>query len=706
MKNKNSRKEEKNIIMKKGKLSKAASLFLSLMLVLTMVPSVGTDMAWAATTTLYIADIPGGTSETVTDSTTDTVGHWAWNAETATLTLDGFNGEYIASTGALNIVLKGTNTITMPSALTSSNVYGIDSTGEINISGDRADGNDSLRISQTLTSKSDSVNAVAIGVKDWQHPLTVTDCDIIIDMKSNIESPVSSGFRMVGISDYSIFNGTASLDLDISSSMYAAGISSSLKANTSGSIDIKVGTKMPEKITSQDNLLGVSGLDTEGRGMINVEAEGGCSIIDYLEIDKDAGDISFKGDISISKGRMTDTWYRFDIPGSKKIVKLDSEDKEVQGKCGFVYKEFSNSKVGYYLTDESGNLVSKGKIVTKADNPLTFMGSEEINLTGLKVGEVYHGNYINGLVSGGTKPYNFSIEKINEKDVLPEDLKVERNGDSAYYIYCKPTTTHNSGSFKIKVTDSAGASDTITVNYEAVTKPPKYVTVGDTKFSDDVNESGTNWTWKASTKTLTLNNCTIDGGIVSEFDEALNIVLNGINTITMPSEPTGSRIYGIKAKGAVNISGDDTGARDTLTISQDVKSNSDCYNIYGIYALDDDRNMKPITVNNCDLKIKLDTKLNGNAPTVGTYSPTEIKGNATLGIDIESGRDATGAYSSITSSTSGSIDIKVKTSKIDKSDLIGVGGLKDTGSGTINIEAEGGRSIIDFLEVAENAGEI
>lgn len=47
--------------MKKGKLSKAASLFLSLMLVLTMVPSVGTDTAWAA-------DDTSGTEKTPTIS--------------------------------------------------------------------------------------------------------------------------------------------------------------------------------------------------------------------------------------------------------------------------------------------------------------------------------------------------------------------------------------------------------------------------------------------------------------------------------------------------------------------------------------------------------------------------------------------------------------------------------------------------------------
>lgn len=108
----------------KKKLSKAASLLLSLMLVLTLIPSVDTGTAFAAdggttATTLYIKDTTGeGDSQTVTDTTTDSDGGWAWDADTATLTLEGFHGEYIASTGALNIVLKGANTITMPSVLT------------------------------------------------------------------------------------------------------------------------------------------------------------------------------------------------------------------------------------------------------------------------------------------------------------------------------------------------------------------------------------------------------------------------------------------------------------------------------------------------------------------------------------------------------------------------------------------------------------
>lgn len=56
---------------------------------------------------LYIIDSIGGTPESVTEDCTDSAGGWSYDAGTATLTLDGFQGEYIEANGDINIVLKG-----------------------------------------------------------------------------------------------------------------------------------------------------------------------------------------------------------------------------------------------------------------------------------------------------------------------------------------------------------------------------------------------------------------------------------------------------------------------------------------------------------------------------------------------------------------------------------------------------------------------
>lgn len=53
----------------------------------------------------------------------------SYDAGTATLTLDGFQGEYIEANGDINIVLKGKNKITISAESTE----GIKSTGKVTI---------------------------------------------------------------------------------------------------------------------------------------------------------------------------------------------------------------------------------------------------------------------------------------------------------------------------------------------------------------------------------------------------------------------------------------------------------------------------------------------------------------------------------------------------------------------------------------------
>ena len=78
---------------------------------------------------LYIIDSIGGTPESVTEDCTDSAGGWSYDDGTATLTLDGFQGEYIEANGDINIVLKGKNKITISAESTE----GIKSTGKVTI---------------------------------------------------------------------------------------------------------------------------------------------------------------------------------------------------------------------------------------------------------------------------------------------------------------------------------------------------------------------------------------------------------------------------------------------------------------------------------------------------------------------------------------------------------------------------------------------
>ena len=126
----------------KTKLKRLLSLALSYVLVLGLMPFEPTVVQAANATTLYITDAASGTVQTVTTDTTDSEGGWSYNAATATLTLNGFNGAYIEANGDLNIVLNGTNTITVAS----DSGYGIKVDGKLTIDDTTSSSDDSLNV--------------------------------------------------------------------------------------------------------------------------------------------------------------------------------------------------------------------------------------------------------------------------------------------------------------------------------------------------------------------------------------------------------------------------------------------------------------------------------------------------------------------------------------------------------------------------------
>ena len=86
-----------------------ASLGLLFVMALGMLLLSEVQVKAAATKVLYIVD-SSGTNNTVTAD--DSGAGWSYAADTATLTLDGFDGSYIESDGDLKVVLKGTNRLT------------------------------------------------------------------------------------------------------------------------------------------------------------------------------------------------------------------------------------------------------------------------------------------------------------------------------------------------------------------------------------------------------------------------------------------------------------------------------------------------------------------------------------------------------------------------------------------------------------------
>lgn len=336
-------------------------------------------MAWAedtatSTTTLYIADTPSGTSEVVTESTTDTEGHWAWDVTTATLTLDGFNGGCIESTGALNIVLKGTNTITMPSTLNAGsgayNTGGIKASAAIEISGDSDTERDSLTVTQTATSKGGDGDNYGIGIRAGGK-LTVTDCDLTINMNSNCDALKTCSAHNYGIyaGSNAYITGAATLAIEINGAYEARGVVGTLHAKTSGNIEITV--KSARSTTPKTSIEGASAIVASGSGKIDIDAAGGYASHDYFEVFKDAGEITFKGMLCIGKDRMkknlktSGSNLSLNISDNKKIVRLCESGGELDTACGFLYQEITGITGGYkayYLTNTNNNPIKIGNL--------------------------------------------------------------------------------------------------------------------------------------------------------------------------------------------------------------------------------------------------------------------------------------------------------------------------------------------------------
>ena len=90
--------------MKKRK--KLFTCLLSLTLIFTMIPLTAKPANAAVDlTALYITDSQDGISEAINidrDTIVDSSGGWKWEKATSTLTLEGFDGEYIEANGLWN----------------------------------------------------------------------------------------------------------------------------------------------------------------------------------------------------------------------------------------------------------------------------------------------------------------------------------------------------------------------------------------------------------------------------------------------------------------------------------------------------------------------------------------------------------------------------------------------------------------------------
>ena len=669
--------------MKKRK--KLFTCLLSLILIFTMMPLTAIPANAAVNlTALYITDTKGGTSEAIDirqESIVDNSGGWKWEKATSTLTLEGFDGEYIEASGDLNIVVKGSNTITLPANPAENEAYGIKGTsGELKITGEGI--SPSLTVTQTAFT---SDNPYVSGI-DGRNGLVVNDCKITIKFDG------TNGLHGSGIvSSEGDFNlsGSASLDIQINNGRDDTfGSSRGLETSSSGDIRIEI-------LGTGKHISGVGCLKANGTGNIDIMVPGGKAVDGPLVIGETAGDFNFEGALRVgyNESSYLCRTYDFNIAKNKKIIKVDASGNEVSGKYGFIRKTFAQYDEGIYLQDESGNKVEKGKIVTVSNNPLTFADSDELNIPDLEIGRDYYGRYFHGLVSGGKAPYRFSAEGLPEGFSI-QQLDASYTSDRYARIKATPTAAYPGGTITLTVTDANNSTDSINITLGKVEKPPKYISVDGEKFIDSEDKSGATgkWNYKAASKTLTLDGYS---GEPILSDEELNLIVKGSNTVTLPPNPTDTSVYGIKTdNGKLNITG--VGTSPSLSVVQTAFSKSNL-TVNGIIGIGD------LTITDCAVKIQFDGAESFVSDGIGSYEgKTFTKGNTSLDINIKNAKGSTsGIKRGIRAESTGRINIEIQGTGTE---LEGMGGLYAKGTGPINIKVPDGRAIDGPLVIEKAVG--
>ena len=663
------------------------TMFLSMLLVFTMMPLTAIPANAAVNlTALYITDSKGGISEPepidINQNTiVDNDGGWRWDRASSTLTLEDFDGEYIEANGDLNIVVKGSNKITLPANPAENEAYGIKGTsGKLKITGEGE--SPSLTVTQTAFT---SDNPYVSGI-DGRDGLVVSDCKITINFDG------TNGLNGSGIgSSNGDFNlsGSASIDIQINNGRdFTSGSSRGLETSSSGDIKIEI-------FGTGKHISGVGCLKANGTGNIDIMVPGGEAVDGPLVIGETAGDFNFQGALCVgyNESQYLCKTYGFNIAENKKIIKVDASGNEVSGKYGFICKTFPQYDEGIYLQDESGNKVEKGRIVTVSNNPLTFADSDELNIPDLEIGRDYYGRYFHGLVSGGKAPYRFSAEGL-PKGLSIEQPDVSYSNDRYARIKGTPTEAHLGGTITLTVTDANNSTDSINITLGKVEKPPKYISVDGEKFIDSEDKSGATgkWNYEATSKTLTLDGYS-GGPILS--DEELNLIVKGSNTVTLPANPTDTSVYGIKTdNGKLNITG--VGTSPSLSVVQTAFSKRNL-TVNGIIGIGD------LTITDCAVKIQFGGAESFVSDGIGSYDgKTFTKGNTSLDINIKNAKGNTsGIRRGIHAESTGRVNIEIQGTGTE---LEGMGGLYAKGTGPINIKVPDGRAIDGPLVIEEAVG--
>ena len=474
---------------------------------------------------VYVDDGKGAAAELVNTTKTDEEGGWSLDGETGTLTLSGFAGKSIYAMGDLNIVLEGTNTITVPADLG----YGIKVDGALTIDDTTSPAADSLTVS--VTDATVSTTLLETGSYGEVEAVRINGGTVSLEGTSGEAS-------LYGIERWAYFYNDAVVSVDLydeGNKKYMVGMGSAVYTYTSGTVSVSIDS-------THSSSYGVYSLYTgDGSGNIALTAKGAAhNIQNTFSLDDDmTGNVTVKGYlpyVNASKAKWT-----------------------VQNQDSFLWSYYTTSEGGFsarYVCDSTGVPLKDFVLVKSESNlPFKFMDSALFDMPEGKVGDEYKQQpyWVEGCV-GGAGYYTFALAE--DSAPLPEGLSINA---SSGYISGEPTKPHDAGVAKIKVT-SGTESTTFEVNYGKIEDRDYFVTIDGTPYDMEEDTSGTGWVYAASNHTLTLKEYA-GGPIYAE--KYLNIVLDGANTITVPADLG----YGIKVDAALTIDDTTSPAADSLAVT-------------------------------------------------------------------------------------------------------------------------------------------
>jgi len=377
---------------------------------------------------------------------------WSYDTETATLTLSGYNGAPIYAEKDLNLVLEGTNTITVPA----STGYGLKCDGTLTIDKKTNSATDTLTINMTENPTTQTIfilNVKAMTINGGTVNITTGALDTT--------SPIYGVFEEVTL------NNDASLIYSItntSQSGHVRGTYSTVYMNTSVNSNCSFAINS-NSITS----FNVYDIDFTGSGKLTLSANKTDQGFQLPNISQN-GNFDLKdgatGDIIVASGcleKFSDYSYAWQnyaaYKGEEKIDHIWNGRATPAGAA--------SGDTRYQIIGADGNYLEEFTLKYVGTQPFSVTDSPAYDYPEGKVGDTYSYSQISAYprhgVRGGNGNYGFAL--ADDSDPLPAGLSLNTFSG---YLTGSPTEAHEAGTYKLKAT-SGGETAYITVNYGAIT---------------------------------------------------------------------------------------------------------------------------------------------------------------------------------------------------------------------------------------------